>query len=138
MIVSITNVTHMILSKFKRLILSILGIFFLVLGAIGYIVPGLPGTIFLILSATLFLRSSNRLYHFVTQNKLFGGPIRVFIETGAITLKAKISSCLSIWVFTIASIFLTTYGIFFILPVIILALSGTIYITSRPTANSIP
>ena len=126
----------MISSKFKRVLLSTLGIFFLVLGTIGYIVPGLPGTIFLILSASLFLRSSDRLYHFVTQNRFFGAQTKAFIDTGALTLKAKITSCLSIWVFTSASIFLTAYGILFIVPVIVLALSGTIYITSRPTANS--
>ena len=126
----------MIPSKFKRVLLSTLGIFFLVLGTIGYIVPGLPGTIFLILSASLFLRSSDRLYHFVTQNRFFGAQTKTFIDTGALTLKAKITSCLSIWIFTSASIFLTAYGILFIVPIIVLALSGTIYITSRPTANS--
>ena len=56
----------------KRLALVSLGLLFLGLGIVGYIMPGLPGTIWLIISAALFVRSSDRLYNFVVQNRLFG------------------------------------------------------------------
>ena len=119
--------------KIKRILLSILGLFFLGVGIIGYIIPGLPGTIFLIIAATLFLRSSDRLYKVVTENKFFGPTTKRFLDTGSMTLRAKIMSCSSIWVFTIASILFAPYGTFFITLILITALLGTIYIVSRPT-----
>ena len=62
----------MIVAKFKKLILIFIGLICLSLGIVGYVIPGMPGTIFLIIAATLFVRSSDRLYKFVVENKLFG------------------------------------------------------------------
>ena len=104
------------------------------LGILGFIVPGLPGTIWLIVAATFFVRSSEKLYNFVVQNKYFGETVRDFLETGSMALKAKVFSLGSMWVFTGISIIWAPYGwLFFKIPVLSLALVGTIYILSRPT-----
>ena len=120
-------------TRLKKLIFISLGLVCLALGIIGYVVPGLPGTIFLIIAASLFVRSSDRLYNFVVQNKLFGHQVKEFLETGAMPLKAKITALISIWIFSIASVFLAPYILLFHLFVLVLAIVGTIYIVSRPT-----
>ena len=124
------------LRRIKRYIFIFLGLLFLALGILGFIVPGLPGTIWLIVAATFFVRSSEKLYNFVVQNKYFGETVRDFLETGSMALKAKVFSLGSMWVFTGISIIWAPYGwLFFKIPVLSLALVGTIYILSRPTKN---
>ena len=97
-------------NKFRRLVLVSLGLVCLVLGIVGYVLPGLPGTIWLIIAATLFIRSSDRLYRVVVQNRLFGRQVREFLETGAMPLRAKVMSLTSMWIFTLISLFLAPYG----------------------------
>tara|TARA_B100001013_G_scaffold196167_1_gene118600 strand:+ start:369 stop:713 length:345 start_codon:yes stop_codon:yes gene_type:complete len=108
------------------------------LGIVGYFMPGLPGTIWLIIAAAFFVRSSDRLYNFVVQNRLFGRQVKTFLETGAVPLKAKIMSVVSIWIFSTASIFLAPYGWLFDVPVLLLSIAGTIFLISRPTSGIKP
>tara|TARA_Y100000588_G_scaffold113159_3_gene124208 strand:+ start:179 stop:574 length:396 start_codon:yes stop_codon:yes gene_type:complete len=122
-----------IFSKFTKLIFVLFGLVFLAIGIAGYILPGLPGTIFVIISAGLFMRSSPKLYAFVTQNSLFGRQLREYLETGVMPLRAKILSLSSIWVFTTISILWAPYGWIFDVVILILALAGSIYILSKPT-----
>ena len=122
-----------IFSKFTKLIFVLFGLVFLAIGIAGYILPGLPGTIFLIISAGLFVRSSPKLYAFVTQNRLFGRQLREYLETGVMPLRAKILSLSSIWVFSTISIIWAPYGWIFDVVILILALAGSIYILSKPT-----
>ena len=127
---------RIVLNRLKKLLLVTIGLICLGLGIIGYVLPGLPGTIFLIIAAALFVRSSDRLYNFVVKNRLFGRHVKDFLETGAMPLKAKIISVVSIWVFSLISIFLAPYTWLFKGPVLILAIVGTIYIISRPTRRN--
>ena len=124
------------LNKFKRFLFVTFGLIFLGLGIIGYVLPGMPGTIWLIIAAALFVRSSDRLYNFVVNNRLFGRQVGEFLETGAMPLRAKLISVISVWTFSLISIFLTPYTWLFKGPVLILAIVGTIYITSRPTRRN--
>lgn len=125
-------------ARLKKLIFVSLGLVCLVLGIIGYVMPGLPGTIWLIVAAWLFVRSSDRLYNFVVQNRLFGRQVREFLETGGMPLRAKFAALISMWIFSIASVYLAPYGLLFDLPVLGLAIVGTIYIVSRPTNTTSP
>ena len=124
------------LNKFKKLVLVTIGLLCLGLGIVGYVLPGLPGTIFLIIAATFFVRSSDRLYKFVVNNHLFGRQVESFLRTGAMSAKAKFLSLGSIWVFSLISIFLTPYTWLFKIPILILAIVGTVYILSRPTEKN--
>ena len=121
-----------VLGRVKRAVLISLGLICLGLGILGYILPGLPGTIWLILAATLFVRSSDRLYNFVVGHRLFGRQVKSFLETGAIPVKAKGLSLFFMWIFSLGSVFLAPYGWLFDVPILLLALAGTIYIVSRP------
>ncbi len=129
---------RIVFSRLKRLALISLGLMCLGLGIVGYFMPGLPGTIWLIIAAAFFVRSSDRLYNFVVQNRLFGRQVKTFLETGAVPLKAKIMSVVSIWIFSTASIFLAPYGWLFDVPVLLLSIAGTIFLISRPTSGIKP
>ena len=125
-----------VFTNLKRLVFISLGLIFLGLGIIGYFLPGLPGTIWLIISASFFVRSSDRLYNFVLQNRFFGRQIKGFLETGQMPLRAKILALFFMWVFTISSLLFAPYGLMFDVPIFLLALTGTIYILSRPTLRA--
>jgi uncharacterized membrane protein YbaN (DUF454 family) len=122
------------LDSIKRIVFYILGMFFVGLGIAGYILPGLPGTVFLILAAACFVRSNDRMYKWVTEHKLFGAPVKTFLETGGIPYRIKIIAVLSIIIFSSISLFAAPYSmIFFKLPVALLAIIGIGYICTRPT-----
>lgn len=86
------------MSSFMKFILVILGIFSLVLGILGIFLPVLPTTPFLLLSATLFLRSSKRLYEWLLAHPYLGEYIRNFKEYKAIPLRVKIVSVSMVWI----------------------------------------
>ena len=81
-----------------KFILVILGILSLVLGILGIFLPVLPTTPFLLLSATLFLRSSKRLYDWLLAHPYLGEYIRNFKEYRAIPLRVKIVSVSMVWI----------------------------------------
>ena len=124
------------LDKLRKIVLIMVGLLCLALGILGYILPGLPGTIWLIISATLFVRSSDRLYNFVIMNKVFGNQVRGFLETGEMPMKAKILSLVSMWAFTFLSVIFAPYDWRFKVPILVLAIAGTAYILTRPTQSS--
>lgn len=128
--------TLSILRKIKKLVLVSLGLLFLGLGIIGYVLPGLPGTIWLIISATFFVRSSERLYRFVTRNRIFGSQIKNFLDTGAMPRRAKVMAVSFMWLFSMISVLFAPYGWLFDLLIIALAVAGTIYVLSRPHRTS--
>ncbi len=86
-----------------------LGTLSLVLGVLGIFLPLLPTTPFLLLTATLYFKSSPKLYDWLLNHKYFGSYIRNYRENKAIPLRAKIISITLLWT-TIS------YCIFFILP----------------------
>ena len=66
------------------------------LGILGIILPILPTTPFLLLAAACYARSSDRFYHLLLSNKLFGKCINDYREKRGITLKVKVISILFI------------------------------------------
>ena len=81
-----------------RIIFLFLGILSLVLGVVGVFLPVLPTTPFLLLSATLFLRSSQKLYDWLLSHPCLGEYIRNFKEHNAIPLRVKIISVSLVWI----------------------------------------
>jgi len=81
-----------------KYLLIILGSICLTLGVIGIFLPLLPTTPFLLLAASLYVRSSDRLYQWLIHQKHLGSYIRNFREHKAIPLRAKIISILMVWI----------------------------------------
>jgi uncharacterized membrane protein YbaN (DUF454 family) len=96
--------------SFVKKIYILTGIISLILGVIGVFLPLLPTTPFIILSASLFARSSDRLYNKLIQHKMFGQIVRDFHEEKAIPLHAKIISLGLMWTSILYAIIVPAQG----------------------------
>lgn len=112
----------------KRIILITAGYLSLSMGALGIFLPVLPTTPFLLLSAVCFLKSSKRLYNWITQHKLFGAYIRNYLKYRAISLKAKFVSILFLWLVVGVTVIFIIDLVWLKILLSIIALAVTIYI----------
>jgi uncharacterized membrane protein YbaN (DUF454 family) len=89
--------------RFGKYLLLICGYIFLAVGFLGIIIPILPTTPFLLLAAACFLRSSEKLYRWLINHKMFGKLILCYEQYRAISLKAKVLSVTLLWVGIVSS-----------------------------------
>lgn len=78
-------------------LLIVLGTLCVALGILGMVVPLLPTTVFLLLAAFFYARSSERFYHWLMTNRLFGECLRNYREGRGIPLKQKIVTIALLW-----------------------------------------
>lgn len=81
----------------KRYLLLAAGGLSLSMGVAGLFLPLLPTTPFLLLAAACFLRSSQRLYNWLTGHKHLGPYIRNYLRHRAVSIKAKTVSIILLW-----------------------------------------
>ena len=81
----------------KRNLLITAGFACLLLGAVGIFIPVLPTTPFLLLAAGLFMRSSSRLYLWITHHRIFGTFIRNYRRFHAVPLRTKVTALVLLW-----------------------------------------
>ncbi|MEH6526579.1 MAG: YbaN family protein [Sneathiella sp.] len=74
----------------KRILLLLVGWFFVAVGAIGIFLPVLPTTPFLLISLWAFSQSSERFHDWLYNHKVFGPPLQDWSKYGVIPLRAKI------------------------------------------------
>ncbi|MEA1911843.1 MAG: YbaN family protein [Spirochaetota bacterium] len=86
------------LNKYIRVVFIILGTISVVLGLIGIILPLLPTTPFLLLGASIYAKSSDKFYNWLTRNRLFGSYIKNYREGKGIPLKVKVSAISFLWI----------------------------------------
>jgi uncharacterized membrane protein YbaN (DUF454 family) len=67
------------------------------IGIIGVFVPILPTTPFLLLAAACYMRSSERFYQWLINNRIFGAYIRNYIEGNGLPTRIKIFTILLLW-----------------------------------------
>ena len=84
-------------NRFLKTIFIVFGILFVILGIIGIIIPILPTTPFLLLAAWCFMKSSDRLYHWLMTNRVFGEYLKDYTEGKVIPLKIKIGVLTLLW-----------------------------------------
>lgn len=84
--------------KLKKILYVFAGTFFLAIGAIGVVIPVLPTTPFLLLAAACYIRGSDRLYHWMINNSIFGKFIRNYKEGRGITLRNKALTMVFLWI----------------------------------------
>jgi len=85
-------------TPFQKFILTVAGLLAVGLGILGMILPLLPSTVFFLLAAAAFAHSSERLYTWLMEHKIFGKLIRNYRLYRAIPLRAKITSVALLWV----------------------------------------
>jgi uncharacterized membrane protein YbaN (DUF454 family) len=67
------------------------------LGIIGIFIPILPTTPFLLLAAACYMRSSERFYQWLINNRIFGAYVRNYIEGRGMPVRIKIFTILLLW-----------------------------------------
>ncbi|MFN8577107.1 MAG: YbaN family protein [Candidatus Sericytochromatia bacterium] len=121
-------------NKVLRIGLIILGTIFLILGIIGLILPVMPGTIFIILATACYIRSSEKLYLWIINNKWFGKYARLYLKEKAMPLKAKIIASVSLW-FSISVSFYLVDKTFVRIILLLVGISVTSYFLYLKTAT---
>ncbi len=119
--------------KLSRWALILAGNVFLALGILGILFPLLPTTPFLLLAAACFLRSSERFYSWLMNNKWLGNYIKNYTEKKSIPLKVKVLSLSFLWLTIGYSVFFVV-NIFLLRVILILIVIGvTIHVLSIRT-----
>ncbi|HIE49647.1 MAG TPA: DUF454 domain-containing protein [Gammaproteobacteria bacterium] len=111
-----------------RILWVVLGSFFVVIGGIGVVVPGLPTTLFLILAAACYIRSSQRLYDWLINNKTFGPYLRDYREGKGIPKKAKVLAVSMIIIFVSYAVFFGIESLNLKIAAGILGIAGLLYV----------
>lgn len=129
------HVANVAENRLVRLAWGCLGTFSLGLGIVGVLLPGWPTTIFLILAAACYARSSQRMYDRIVNNRMFGGHVRRFRETGGMPRQAKVLSLGVMWPFVLFAVMVAIPGsrLWAQALTLILAVAGTVYILHLPT-----
>lgn len=76
----------------------VLGSLSLVMAYVGVALPGVPGIPFILLTAFFYVRSSDKMYHWVLKHRLFGRMIREFQKHKTVPLGFKILVISQLWV----------------------------------------
>jgi len=92
------NDKRQITSNLGRWVLIITGSFFTGLAILGIFLPLLPTIPFLLLAAACYIRSSERLYDWLINNKWLGNYIKNYLEGKGVSLKVKVLSISLLWI----------------------------------------
>jgi len=90
------------MNLFKVILIS-LGTISLGIGVIGVVVPGLPTTPFILLTAALYVRSSDKLYQKLINNRFIGSFVEEFYSSKGMTKKTKLYAIIMMWLMISAS-----------------------------------
>lgn len=83
-----------------------LGSLSLFLGFVGIFLPVLPTTPFLLLAAFCYLRSSQRMYNWLMNHRIFGAYIYCYVTYKAIPKKTRARGILFLWLTLMISMLL--------------------------------
>lgn len=111
-----------------KYLLLFAGVISLILGVIGVFLPVLPTTPFLLLAALCFSKSSDKFYHWLINNKIFGEYIRDYREKKGITLTNKIIALSVLYVGIGYSIYKMQHKIYVVGFLLIVAIAVTVHI----------
>ena len=84
-------------SPIRKYVFVSAGVVCVGLAMLGLFLPLLPTTPFLLLAAALFMRSSDRLYRWLTTHRWFGSYIRNYREHRAVSARAKVAALALLW-----------------------------------------
>ena len=98
------------------------------LGIIGVFIPILPTTPFLLLAAACYMRSSERFYQWLINNRIFGAYVRNYIEGRGMPIRIKIFTILLLWLTIGLSIAFGVQNIIIRIVLICLAIGVTAHI----------
>jgi uncharacterized membrane protein YbaN (DUF454 family) len=112
----------------KRRLLIAAGTLCAGLGIIGVFVPILPTTPFLLLAAACYMRSSERFYRWLTDNRIFGAYVRNYIEGRGMPIRIKIFTILLLWLTIGLTIAFAVHNLVIRIILICVAIGVTVHI----------
>ncbi|WP_017523710.1 YbaN family protein [Pusillimonas noertemannii] len=89
-----------------KIFFNVVGSIALALAIIGAAIPLVPTTPFLLLAAACFMRGSERMYRWLTGNRVFGRYLLDFQERKGVTLRVKLTAIAVMWVSLSYSIYM--------------------------------
>ena len=120
----------------KRNLLIAAGFACLLLGALGIFIPVLPTTPFLLLAAGLFMRSSSRLYLWITNHRVFGTFIRNYRRFHAVPMGSKVFAVILLWLMIGYSIIWVTQAWWLRVLLFLIAVAVSVHILRMKTLTA--
>ena len=124
--------------RIKRALFLAAGTICLGLGAVGIFLPILPTTPFLLLSAACYAQSSQRMHHWLLNNKWFGSYIRNYREGRGISAKGKIFTLTLLWVTICISAFVFVDIEVVQVVLLVVAVAVSVHLLLLPTFRKTP
>ena len=115
-------------AKLKRRLLVIAGTVFTGVGILGILVPILPTTPFLLLAAACFVRSSQRFYNWLLNNRLLGIYISSYVQGKGMPRRVKVFTVVLLWTTIGLSMWLATQDVVIRVILVLVAVGVTIHI----------
>jgi len=117
----------------KKYFLIAAGFASLSAGIAGIFLPVLPTTPFVLLAAACFLRSSQRLYRWITAHRVFGPYIENYCRYRAVSIPSKIASIALLWTVMLSTIFFAVSSYFMRILLFAIGLGVTIHLIALKT-----
>lgn len=105
-------------------------------GIAGIVLPGVPTTPFLLLSAALYFKSSERLYKWLINHKIFGKFIKNYRENKSLSRYTKIISIITMWIMITLSVTLFIDNDIIRVIVVALGITGTVFMLKIKTTGN--
>jgi hypothetical protein len=130
-----TNIVKKTAVNLRKAILIVTGSFFVGLGVLGIFLPLLPATPFFLLAAACYVRSSQRFYDWLLNNRMIGGYIKDYRERGGMRLKVKIWAIALLWASILYTTIFVTESILAKTVMVTIAVCTSAYILSIKTVK---
>lgn len=128
---------QLVRSPLLRAVYLVLGFIFLGIGIAGYIIPLLPGTVNILIATFFFFRSSERMYHWVLDNRFFGHLVRDYRAGLGIPRKIKVIAIGMIVASFAVTIGLAVSGLLVRLVLVAIAVAVSAFVLTRPTRETV-
>ena len=123
--------------KLKRRLLIAAGTISTAIGIVGILVPILPTTPFLLLAAAFYLRSSQKFYDRLLNNRFIGAYVRNYLQGKGMPRKVKIITILLLWITITGSIIFVVQGLIIRAILLIIAIGVSVHILLiKPTKGN--
>jgi len=122
--------------KVKRSLYIFIGTLFLVIGFIGVVIPVLPTTPFLLLAAACYVRGSERIHHWMINNRIFGEFIKNYMEGKGIKPRQKVFTLTFLWLTITFSVFYLIENFVIRILLFLIAIVVSVHILTLPSERS--
>lgn len=130
-----TGKTEEMPEKLKRRLLIVAGTISTVIGIVGIFIPILPTTPFLLLAAACYLRSSQKFYHRLLNNRFCGVYIKSYLQGKGMPLKIKVITLLLLWVTITCSIIFAVQNLIIRAILLVVAIGVSVHVALIKTTR---